>query len=108
MNSPCAESAVPTIGALDTIHDWSDKMQQPPAQSPHLIWQRLLHGISWTLLGGVVAQGTVLLNSVILARVLGRQLYGQFAMIQSTTVALTCLAGMGLGITATKYVSGYR
>lgn len=53
-------------------------------------------------------QGGTLLTSVVLARVLGKHEFGRFAMIQSTVVALTALAGLGLGITATKYVSQYR
>jgi O-antigen/teichoic acid export membrane protein len=45
---------------------------------------------------------------VVLARVIGKHAFGQFAMIQSTVLTLTNLAGLGLGITATKFVSQYR
>jgi O-antigen/teichoic acid export membrane protein len=39
---------------------------------------------------------------------LGRETFGQFGMIQSTVVAFGVFAGMGLGLTATKYVAELR
>ena len=65
-------------------------------------------GIASNLAGGVLMQGGTLLTSVVLARILGKYDFGRFAMIQSTMVALTALTGLGLGITAIKYVSQYR
>ncbi len=69
---------------------------------------RLRRGITWTAIGSVVGQGASVLASVALARILGRETYGQFALVQSTVVALTNFANLGLGVTATKYVSQYR
>jgi O-antigen/teichoic acid export membrane protein len=69
---------------------------------------RLVRGIGWNALGSAGAQGGSFLSAMIAARVLGKEAFGQFAMIQSTVVALSGLAGLGLGITATKYVSEYR
>src|SRR5688572_8210371 len=69
---------------------------------------RLLRGIAWNTLGGAMAQGGSFLGSIVIARILGRQVFGEYALIQSTAVALSSLAGLGLGITATKYVSQYR
>ena len=42
------------------------------------------------------------------ARILGKGAFGQFALILSTAIAITSVAGLGLGVTATKYVSEYR
>ena len=67
-----------------------------------------MRGVGWNIFGGIVAQGGSFLSSVLVARLVGRSLFGQFAMIQSTVIALTSLAALGLGITATKYVSQYR
>jgi O-antigen/teichoic acid export membrane protein len=69
---------------------------------------RLLGGVGWSAVGAIVSQGCSFLTSVLLARVLGRQTFGRFALIQSTAVALTGVSGLGLSITATKYVSQYR
>ena len=59
-------------------------------------------------LGSIVAQGGSLLCAVIVARILGKGPYGQYAFILSTAIAITSVAGLGLGFTATKYVSQYR
>jgi O-antigen/teichoic acid export membrane protein len=69
---------------------------------------RALRGVVWNILGSVVGQGGTFLSSVVLARVVGKQPFGRFALIQSTAIALTSLASLGLGVTATKYVSEYR
>ncbi len=69
---------------------------------------RLLHGIAWIVLGSVAQQGGSFAAAVLLARILGREVYGQFALIQSSLVAMTTVAGLALGVTATKYVSEYR
>lgn len=72
------------------------------------IRERLLGGIGWSAAASVLAQGCSFLTMVLLARVMGREPFGQFALIQSTMVSLTTVSGLGLGITATKYVSQYR
>lgn len=69
---------------------------------------RLARGVAWTALGSSVAQGGSLLCAVIVARLVGKGLYGQYAFILSTAIAITSVAGLGLGFTATKYVSQYR
>jgi O-antigen/teichoic acid export membrane protein len=70
--------------------------------------QRAIRGVGWNVFGSIVAQGGTFLSSVLVARLIGKHQFGQFAMIQSTVTTLTGLAALGLGITATKYVSQYR
>jgi O-antigen/teichoic acid export membrane protein len=69
---------------------------------------RLARNVAWSVIGNGFAQGGSFVSSVVTARVLGRESFGQFALIQSTVTALTCLASLGLGLTATKYISEYR
>jgi O-antigen/teichoic acid export membrane protein len=69
---------------------------------------RVARSVVWSVIGSGFAQGGSFLSSVVLARVLGRESFGQFALIQSTVTAFTCLASLGLGLTATKYISEYR
>jgi O-antigen/teichoic acid export membrane protein len=59
-------------------------------------------------MGGALTQGGVFFTSVVLARILGKHDFGRFAMIQSTVLTFSAVASLGLGITATKYVSQYR
>ena len=69
---------------------------------------RIAGSLAWSVLGSGILQGGSFLSSVLLARILGREVFGQFALIQSTVNALTYLASLGLGLTATKYISEYR
>lgn len=69
---------------------------------------RMARGAVWSLVGAGVAQGTSLAASIITARILGAEEFGAFGMIQSTVGMLGVFAGLGLGITATKFVAELR
>ena len=69
---------------------------------------RACRGVAWTLLGSGVSQGAALLLSIVTARLLGKGPYGAFGMVQSTAGVFGTFAGMGLGVTATKYVAELR
>lgn len=56
----------------------------------------------------MLSQGQNLIVSVMVARLLGRQLFGEFAIVNSTVGMLGVFAGLGLGLTATKYVAEFR
>lgn len=66
---------------------------------------RLASGTFWATLGAVVSQGLGLVTSVIAARLLGKVGFGELGIINSTIAMLGIFAGLGLGTTATKYVS---
>jgi O-antigen/teichoic acid export membrane protein len=69
---------------------------------------RFARGALWSLVGAVISQGTNLIASIITARLLGREQFGQYGMVQSTVGMLASFAGLGLGVTATKYVAELR
>lgn len=69
---------------------------------------RFARGAVWSFIGAVLGQGSNLAAFIITARLLGRQSFGEYGMIQSTVGMLGLFAGMGLGVTATKYVAEYR
>jgi O-antigen/teichoic acid export membrane protein len=69
---------------------------------------RFARGAVWSLVGAVISQGSNLAASVITARLLGREQFGEYGMIQSTVGMLGVFAGLGLGVTATKYVAEFR
>lgn len=58
--------------------------------------------------GNVIARLLGLVSAIILARILGKVPFGEFATIQSTVGLFGVFAGLGIGITATKYVAEYR
>lgn len=69
---------------------------------------RLAWGAFWSLIGAVVSQGSILVASVIAARILGTVGFGELAIINSTVGMFGVFAGFGLGMTATKYVAEFR
>jgi O-antigen/teichoic acid export membrane protein len=53
-------------------------------------------------------QGGVFAANLVLANVLGRQAFGEYAMLQSTYVTAAAIAQVSTGYTATKYVAEFR
>jgi O-antigen/teichoic acid export membrane protein len=69
---------------------------------------RFLSGAFWSLLGAVVSRGLTLVGAIAAGHLLGTSGFGELGIVQSTTSMFIALAGMGLGITATKYVAESR
>ena len=69
---------------------------------------RFAAGAFWSVLGAVISRGFLLAASVVCAWFLGKEGFGALGMIQSTAGMFGIFAGLGLGITATKYVSEFR
>lgn len=62
----------------------------------------------WCVAGAVMSQGTNLVATVITARLIGRELFGGYGVVQNTVGMFGVLAGMGLGLTATKHIAEFR
>lgn len=69
---------------------------------------RLARGAFWSLLGTIAGRGAAFLSFLVIARVLGREGFGQLGVVQSTLQMFQVFAGFSLGLTATKYVSENR
>ena len=69
---------------------------------------RFAHGAAWSLLSSVASRGFTLIAGFVLAHLLGRSGFGEFSTVQSTVGTVLVLAGLGLGMTATKYVAELR
>ncbi len=69
---------------------------------------RLAHGVFWSLAGTALSRALALAASVVTARILGKQGYGELGVLNSTLLTLQSFAGFGLGATATKYVAELR
>lgn len=70
--------------------------------------ERLLRGVGWNAAGCIIGQSASFAGSVVVARCLGKEVFGQFALVQTTVAAFSTLASLGLGTTAMKFVSEYR
>jgi O-antigen/teichoic acid export membrane protein len=62
----------------------------------------------WALSGAALLQIFKLLALLLVARWLGQRGFGEFGMLHSTLGTLGVLSGLGLGLTATRYVSQWR
>lgn len=69
---------------------------------------RFAHGALWSLVGTVISQGLSLIAAIVTARLLGKVGFGELGMINSTMGMFGVFAGLGLGLTATKYVAEFR
>lgn len=70
--------------------------------------ERFQSGLVFNTLGAVFNQGSTLAVNILLANILGRTTFGQYAMVQSTLATLAVLSQLAVGYTATKYVAEFR
>lgn len=69
------------------------------------IGRRLARGTIWSLGGAVTGRVLTLASTIVLARMLGKEGFGELGIIQSTLTMFGAFAGFGLGITSTRYVA---
>lgn len=77
----------------------------PAPKGSRSLRQQLLSSAAWSLTGAVISRSLNFAAWVVCARLLGKTAFGALSMIQSTVGMFGVLAGMGLGLTATKYVA---
>jgi O-antigen/teichoic acid export membrane protein len=77
--------------------------------APETGWRaRLLTGISWNLAAAVFTQGSTFAINIVLANLLGRQIFGEYAIIRTTLLTLTAVAPLATGYTAARYAAVFR
>jgi O-antigen/teichoic acid export membrane protein len=69
---------------------------------------RLAHGAFWSFAGAALSRALTVGASVVTARILGRQGYGELGVLASTVLTFQSLSSLGLGMTATKYLAELR
>lgn len=69
---------------------------------------RLFSGAIWSVAGSALASGLMLIAMMLVARVLGKEAYGKFVVVQSTLGMVGTFAGFGIGAAATRYVAKLR
>ncbi len=78
-----------------------------PAPGPGLR-ARLQIGIAWNLTAAVFTQGSTFAINIVVANILGREIFGEYAMIRSTVLTLAALGPLATGYTAARYVAEFR
>ncbi len=75
---------------------------------PDTYGRRIASSALWSLLGEILSKGLMFLSWIVVARILGKEGFGEFGIIRTTITMFAIFGGMGLGLTANKYVSENR
>jgi O-antigen/teichoic acid export membrane protein len=62
----------------------------------------------WSLLGNTVSKGLGLAAGIIVARLLGKEIFGEFSIVRNTIMTITMFSTFGLGYTVTKFIAEYK
>ena len=71
------------------------------------IGKRMAYGAFWSMTGTALGKFLVLVSGIVCARILGKEVFGEFGMIRSTIGLFIVLGSAGIGITATRFISLY-
>ncbi|MDD4515975.1 oligosaccharide flippase family protein [Massilibacteroides sp.] len=69
---------------------------------------QLFKDSAWSLIGNVIGKGLALLAGILVARFLGKDIYGEYGMVRNTILTIGTFSTFGLGYTATKFVADFK
>ena len=72
-----------------------------------ILSQRLRRGALWSGFGAVISRTLAIAASILVARLVGKNDFGEIGIIQSTIVMLSTFAGFGAAVMATRFVALY-
>jgi len=75
---------------------------------PGTLRGRFQRGIYWNVVSAILNNGANFVTNIAIANLLGREIFGEYGMIQSTLMTFVGIAQAAGGITATKYVAEFR
>lgn len=59
----------------------------------------------WAIFGNVLGKGLSLISAIWIARILGKDIYGEFGFVTTTMLSVAIFCTFGLGYTSTKYIA---
>lgn len=62
----------------------------------------------WAVSGNGLGYGLLLLSGILIARFLGKDIYGEYGMVKTTMFHIAAFSTFGLGYTSTKFVAQYK
>lgn len=68
---------------------------------------KLFKDSSWALIGSVLGKGLSLIAGITVARLLGKEIYGEYGMIKSTLINISIFSTLGLGYTGTRFIAKF-
>lgn len=69
---------------------------------------RFFRDSTWAVGGNGMGYGLLLLAGVLIARLLGKEVYGEYGFVKTTMFQFAAFSTLGLGYTSTKFVAEYR
>ena len=59
----------------------------------------------WAVFGSGLGNALLLVAGIVIARILGKDLYGEYGMVKTTMFHIASFSTLGLGFTSTKYIA---
>lgn len=75
---------------------------------PPDIRERFKTGFFWSTVGGVFNAGLNFALTIVMVRIFGKEVFGEFSIIQNTILTLSGIAQLATGYTANKYIAEFR
>ena len=73
-----------------------------------LLQSKLFKDSFWAVFGNGLGNALLLLAGILIARFLGKDLYGEYGVVKTTMFYIATFATFGLGYTSTKYIAQYK
>ena len=86
----------------------NDEIPAVPVAGPVSLRARLASGAMWALLAAVAGQAAGAAVGIVIARVIGRERFGELGMLRSTLAMFEAFSSLGAGAVAVKYVAELR
>ena len=77
-------------------------MIRAAVQVSRVFRERLLAGFSWNVISSIALQGSVLLSTIIVARLLGVQAFGAYSVLVTTVMMIANIGQGGIGLVAAE------
>lgn len=61
----------------------------------------------WAVSGNGIGYGLLLLASILIARFLGKEVYGEYGVVKTTMMYMASFAALGFGNTSTRFIARY-
>lgn len=73
----------------------------------HLRQSKLFKDSFWAVFGNGLGNALLLVAGIIIARILGKDIYGEYGVVKTTMFQVAAFSTFGLGYTSTKYIAQY-
>lgn len=72
-----------------------------------ILHSKLFQDSFWSVFGNGLGSAFLLAAGVLIARILGSEMYGEYGVVKSTMFSIAAFSSFGLGVSSTKYVAQY-